>query len=65
MKYTIHFEPGLKDGVKALLPENSRIIVENRLCVIVESELSWKIMNKIYNDIAIVGECKQKEPVLN
>jgi len=65
MKFTLYFDNNLIEGVKALLPSNTKILAESRRTIIVDSPVSWKAMEKIYSDIAVVGRCQQKEPVLN
>lgn len=64
MKYSIHFTKGFEEGIKALLPQGSKIITESDSCVIVDSNCFWKTMEKIYDGIAIVAKCEQKDPVL-
>lgn len=65
MKFTLYFDGNLIEGVKALLPSDSKILVESKRSLIVESSVTWKVMEKIFNDIAVVGKCQQKDPSLN
>lgn len=45
---------------RALLPEDAKVIRENRNWIIIRSDKTWDELRKIYRDSAMVGLCEQK-----